>query len=325
MSKGKKVTAVGVIVVIMIAAIAFVLVDRYKDKIEEGSNKEYDFYTESYQEKEYKGKKYEYNTDIQTIAFLGVDTREKAEEGSMPGWNGQSDTILVAVIDTATEKAKILQIPRDTMTIIELYDIHGEYYISEKAQLAFQYAYGDGGVTSCVLVTDRISELLGEIPITYYLSLNMDGIPALSEAMGGIDIVIEEDMTYIDPEYTKGKKVTLKGEDAEHFVRYRDTNETGSNAPRMKRQDQVIQAIMHQLPEKAKDDSDMYGKLFKQADKYMTTNLKLDNIEALEKYDFDEEIINVPGTLQEGEYHDEFYIDEEQFMGIIIDLFYKEK
>ena len=323
MSKSKKITITSVIIVIIIAVAAVLFISNNKEKIEEGSSKEHDFYTESYEEKEYNGKKYTYNTDIQTIAFLGVDTREKIETGGTPGWNGQSDTILVAVLNTATQKGKILQISRDTVTDIEIYDMHGEFLTRDTAQLSFQYAYGDGGVTSCTLVTDRISELLGEIPITYYLSINMDGIPALSEAMGGIDIVIEEDMTYIDPEYTKGKKVTLQGDAAEHFVRYRDTNETGSNAPRMKRQDQVIHAIMKQLPKKAKDDSNMYVRLFKEADKYMTTNLKLDNIEALQEYEFDEDIIEAPGTLKEGEYHDEFYIDKEQFESIIIDLFYK--
>lgn len=321
--KKRKTTAIIVsMLVIVIAIVAFVFV--YNSKKEDETSKE-EVKAETFEEVTYKGREYTYNTDIQTIAFLGVDSREKVEMNGTPGWNGQSDTILVAVLDTAHDTGKILQIPRESMVRLELYDMHGEFFSHENAQIALQYAYGDGGVTSCVLATDRISEILNDIPISYYLSLNLDGISVITEAIGGIDIVIPEDYTDVDPSYTKGAKVTLKGDSAEHYLRYRDTDVTGSNIPRMKRQDQVLQALMKQLPKKAEKDSNMYIKLFKEADPYMTTNLKIDNIESLQEYKFDDEIITVPGDMKEGEYHDEFYIDNEQLMSIIINLFYIEK
>ena len=322
MKKSYKITIVAITFVIVTAVLAFAFVYGNSKKHSEEDNISK---SESFEEVEYNGHKYIYNTDIQTIAFLGVDTREKSEEGSTPGWNGQSDTLLVAVLDTKTNKGRLLQISRDSMTDIEIYDMHGEFLAKDNAQLALQYAYGDGGITSCVLVTDRISDILNDIPITYYMSLNMDGIPVIADAVGGIDIVIPEDYTYIDPEYTKGSSVTLTGDNAEQYVRYRDTDETGSNIPRMKRQNQVLQAIIEQLPKKAEKDSNIYMNLFQKADPYMTTNLKIDNIDSLQNFEFDNNIVEVPGVLKEGERHDEFYIDEDELMSIIIDLFYIEK
>ena len=322
MKKSQKVTVCIVALVVIVAVIAFIFISNNSNK---GDETKTDIYREPYEEITYEGKEYIFNRDINTIAFLGVDSREKVEAEGTPGWNGQSDVILVAVLDTSDNTGKILELSRDTVTTIEIYDMHGEFYANSEAQLALQYAYGDGGVTSCILTTDRISDILGGIPITYYLSLNMDGIAVISDAVGGIDIVIPEDYTYIDPEYTKGAHVTLKGDNAEHYIRYRDTNETASNIPRMERQNQVLQAMMQQLPAKAENNNNIYVDLFTQADPYMTTNLKINNIEDLQDYKFDENIIEVPGELKEGEFHDEFYIDEDKLMSIIIDLFYIEK
>ena len=90
------------------------------------------------------GQKYKRNTDIKTILFMGVDKDEKADLGNNPGENGQSDSLNLLVINKVEKTAQILQISRDSMIDIDIYDVTGNKLMTEDGQIALQYAYGDG-------------------------------------------------------------------------------------------------------------------------------------------------------------------------------------
>ena len=68
----------------------------------------------------YNGKKYRYNTDLKTVLFLGVDKTQEAKVNSTPGYNGQTDTIILYILDRNAKTAKRLAVSRDTMTEIAL-------------------------------------------------------------------------------------------------------------------------------------------------------------------------------------------------------------
>ncbi len=64
------------------------------------------------------------------------------------------------------------------------------------------------------------------IPIDFYAQVNISGFRNIVDAIGGVDVVIQQDMYYYDP--TQDLKINLKkgpqhldGEKAEQFVRYR--------------------------------------------------------------------------------------------------------
>lgn len=271
----------------------------------------------------YKGERYKYNTDLKTILFMGVDKIEEVQEQEYAGRGGQSDVLMLFVLDTKKQQTRILQISRDSMVQVDVYNMDGEYLTSDTMQIATQYAYGDGAKKSCLLTKETVSELLYGIPIQSYISLNIEGIGAISEAMGGIRITVPEDYKWIDPTFEKGSEVVLKGALAEAYVRRRDLNVTGSNNNRMERQNQVVEAAAVQLPQRAKEDPNLYMKMFSSAEQYMVTDLSTGELEKLSTYESGLEIEKVPGEVKAGDLHDEFYVNDEELYDLLIKLFYK--
>lgn len=108
----------------------------------------------------YEGNTYEYNSNLENYLFLGVDTKEEVVLQDTPGTAGQADCIMILSMDKETREGRILQISRDSMTDVDLYDANGNYYTTINAQIATQYAYGNGKDTSCWAMKKTVSELL---------------------------------------------------------------------------------------------------------------------------------------------------------------------
>lgn len=54
--------------------------------------------------------------------------------------------------------------------------------------------------------------------------MNMDGIAALTDFVGGVEITVpDSSLEDVNPDFKEGSTVTLTGENAEQFVHYRDT------------------------------------------------------------------------------------------------------
>ena len=54
----------------------------------------------------------------------------------------------------------------------------------------------------------------------YYISMNMDAIAILNDAVGGVTVNVTDDFSAVDPSITKGE-VTLKGDQALTFIQTR--------------------------------------------------------------------------------------------------------
>ena len=272
----------------------------------------------------YQGKTYRYNSDLMNVLFLGIDTSEEVTLQDMPGLAGQSDCILILSADKNEQTIRLLQVSRDTMTDIDLFDVSGDYLISIETQVATQYAYGNGEKSSCWAAKKTISELLYGLQIDGYLSMNLEGISKINDAVGGVTLTLEQDATEIDSSFQKGKTVTLTGEQAEAFVRYRDINISGSNQDRMARQMQYLPALLQAAKEYV-GSGDYYQTFYHIVEPYTVTDLSADQMNQLALYDFlENEVETVPGTLQAGTEHDEFYVDEDALYELILDMFYEE-
>ena len=92
----------------------------------------------------YEGRTYRYNENLTNILFLGVDKEQEVTLQNTPGPAGQADCIMLLSLDQETETGRVLQISRDCMTQVDLYDVSVNYFTSVEAQLATQYAYGNG-------------------------------------------------------------------------------------------------------------------------------------------------------------------------------------
>ena len=333
---GKKaVVILSVVAVLLVAAVIYLAV--FRDKPEQDDTKKADQQsTEDSTKTEgvnqgyitYKGEKYQYNSNLKTMLFMGVDKEEVATLREMTGRSGQTDCLILLIMDQEDKEVTLLEIPRDSMVYIDIYGMDGEILekgaeTGNKAQIALQYAYGRGEGDSCRLTVDLVSELLYGIKINDYLSLNMAGIAPIVDAIGGVEITVPHDYTWVDPAFQEGAELTLGGEQAYWYVRKRDVSKTGSNLDRMERQTQFIQALFEKVSASEDNARGMLAQFWSAGEDYMTTNLNLKTLEKLTTYIVEPEIIKVPGEVREGEKHDEFYVDEDALKEMVIEKFYK--
>lgn len=272
----------------------------------------------------YNGKKYQYNSDLRTMLFLGVDKDEVVTVRENTGRSGQSDCLILLVLDTENKTTTLLEISRDSMADIKIYGIDGDYMATETAQIATQYAYGDGEKRSCQLTRNAVSNLLYDIPVHDYLSLNMAGIVPIVDQIGGVTITITEDQTAIDPVLVPGATVTMDGILAEKYIRSRDTSVLGSNEQRMERQTQFVQALLEKIKSTEDGGNAMLHQFWQAGQPYITTDLSLNMLEKISSYDMDPQILKVPGEVQAGAEHDEFHVDDAELQELIIRIFYRE-
>ena len=275
---------------------------------------------------EYKGETYKYNDHLSNYLFLGIDTRETVDTYQSQADAGQADAIFLVSMDRATEKIKVLFIPRDSMTRIEVFNPYGQSLGETTDHLNIQYAFGDGKEKSCELMKTAVSNMLDGLPIQGYCSMNMDGISVITDFVGGIQLTIPDDsLADVNPEYKKGAVVDITGETAEQFVRYRDIDKTQSALVRQERQKTFLQALVQKAQEKAGEDAGFVTGLYDSVKSYTVTNMGNDIFAKLLAASqigiTDTE--TVPGEGTHGENFDEYHIDEDALSDLIISMFYE--
>lgn len=273
----------------------------------------------------YNGVTYRYNTAIKTYLFMGIDKSGEFAEADPTTGGGQSDAMFLLVVNPKTEEMSIISINRNTMTMIDLYDVNGMFVRKEERQICLQYAYGDGLRTSCLRSANAVSNLFFNIPITEYLALSLDGIPILNDAVGGVTVEVLEDISAYGVSLKEGETVTLTGEEAYAYTRSRDTDEFDSATRRLERQNQYILALMSKIKGVASRGEAALTGIYQSAEKYIVTNidfLKLAEVAA--KYDFDaSQMYTIPGETIMGAVYEEHYIDEYELYDMVINLFYE--
>lgn len=278
----------------------------------------------------YNGEVWQYNKDIMTFLCLGVDARSGVTDEKVPGKGGQADAILLIVANPHTEQLQVINVNRDSMVDIELYDTDGGYAGTEIGQITLQYAYGDGRVRSCELMEKAVSNLFYGIPIHGYAALDMQSIPTINDVVGGVEVTIPEDMTKYKSGWTEGATVRLAGSDALLYIREREdeSTELGSNVKRIERQKQYLSKFVNQAKEKTKADITFPLTLYGKVQKHIVTSFSVDEITYLAStllgYNFSmEDVISIQGEMAMGEKNEEFYVDDEELRTLIIETFYE--
>ena len=273
----------------------------------------------------YNGKNYVYNDSLKNILFMGVDKQGEIQLSDMPGRGGQTDSLMLFVLNKEEKTFFVLQISRDTMVTVDIYDLSGKYYTSQESQLSLQYAYGNGERRSCWLKKEKVSELLYGLPIDGYLAMNISGIGLLNDAVGGVTLTVPEDYTDIDEAFAKGASVTLNGALAEKYVRGRDTETFASNEQRMERQKQYVEAFLKQARQRFSENENFVSDMISRMDSYLVTDLTAEQLKEYSAYTHLEgEDTFLPGENTQGEVYDEYRVDDEKLYGLLIKLFYKE-
>lgn len=277
----------------------------------------------------YKDHWYAQKENMETLLLLGLDQfQEDLAESSSYRNPQEADFILLLIVDHQAKSADILQINRDTMTEIDRLGLAGEKVGSEYAQLALAHTYGSGGRDSCLNTVEAVSKLLYHIPIDHYLSITMDAVALVNDAVGGVTLEVLDDLTAMDPLLVKGEVLTLQGEQALHYVRTRYGLEDSSNIHRMDRQKQYLQAFYEQAKRQTKTEEERSALLERlmELTPYMVTDYTLDQLaehmEQAEQYSL-HDIVSIVGESVKGEEFMEFYADDALLQEQIIDLLYE--
>lgn len=159
-----------------------------------------------------------------SILLLGIDTGDMGRTEQ-----GRSDTIMVATINPNENRTTLVSIARDTYTEI----------VGRGTQDKINHAYAFGG-TSMTLAT--VEKLL-DIPIDYYVSINMMGLKELVDAVGGIEIKNTLEFTQSNHHFPLGN-IHLNGEQALAYSRMRYEDPNGDYG-RQERQRKVVMAIVN--------------------------------------------------------------------------------
>ena len=240
---------------------------------------------------------------------------------------GQADAVFLVSMDRVTKELKAISIPRDTMTEIEVFSVSGKSLGLMENHINLQYAQGDGKAESCELMETAVSNLLGEIPIQGYCSINMDGIPIMTDAVGNVQVVIPDNsLAEINPEFTEGAEVTLTKDNVEQFVRYRDTGREQSALVRQGRQKVFIEAYMKKAKEQYAKDASFVTRLYENMKPYMVTYMGNDIFVKLlsAAQESKTSVYTLPGEGAQGDYFDEYHVDEEALQEMIVSAFYEE-
>jgi len=204
------------------------------------------------------------------ILMLGEDNTGSKRTGR----HGLSDTLVVLAMDNNTKEIRAVSIPRDTRVEIPG---HGTCKINS--------ANVFGGPE---LSREVIQSLLG-VDIDYYVATSPEGLRGLVDSVGGVYIIVDENMHYNDRAqdlridlHASPQKQLLHGRDAEGFVRFRHNkwgdigwkivNGQKVAAGRVARQQVFMRALANRilaLPtkrERAEVLNDAYEKGFIQSD-----------------------------------------------------------
>ncbi len=234
----------------------------------------------------YNGKTYERNKNIVNIVFLGIDSTTERDIGN------HSDMMIVCAVDTVTKKATLISVPRDIWTDISKIDTKTGK-ISEMTQNRLNTAYLFGGgpnkygasnAKACIqnflerkVQLDTPLDFTLNIPISFFASIDMDGISKIADAVGGIEVKLDSTIPEVGK---KGQTVTLKGEKAEAYLRDRH-NTSGSDFGRTAHQRDFMILLAKKI--KSMGAVDAVTKLFDEFNTFGKTDVNLDQALAFAK------------------------------------------
>ena len=137
--------------------------------------------------------------DITVLMILGVDYAGSAQDSGDYRNPGMADLVALVIFDEKAQMYDVLYLNRDTMLDVPVLGMDGEQAGSIYGQLALAHSYGSGLEDSCENTVKAVSDFLDGIRIDYYVSLHMDAIAMLNNAVGGVRVLVEDVFSKVDP------------------------------------------------------------------------------------------------------------------------------
>lgn len=171
------------------------------------------------------------------ILMVGSDSRDPDASLAKPGeW--RADTVIMMHIPSSHDRAYLVSIPRDLYVPIP--KSAGDTCDSgQRAKINASFAWG--GLPLAV----RTVECFTDVRVDHVMAIDFGGFQQVTDALGGVDLYVERDITSIHKPYRKFKKGTnhMTGAEALDWVRQRKQFPDGDFA-RMRHQQEFLRALM---------------------------------------------------------------------------------
>lgn len=225
-----------------------------------------------------------------SILLLGVDQRE--------GDRGRPDSLILVTANPEDESIKMVSIPRDTYTEIA----------GTGAEDKINHSYTAGGVD----ITIKTVENFLDVPIDYYVEVNMNGFKELVDAVGGVTVDNELEFSYNGADFPLGQ-IELNGEEALLYSRMRSQDPQGDFG-RQERQRKIIQALMKETVQL--ETLTNYGSILEVVGDHVKTNFTFEDMKAIRanysntRHNMEQIQINGEGIEEEGVFY--YMVPEEE-------------
>lgn len=192
-----------------------------------------------------------------SVLMLGVDQRK--------GDKGRSDTMIVMTVNPNKKSMEMLSIPRDTRVEI----------VGKGKDDKINHSYAFGGVEMSMNTVEKYLD----IPIDYYVKMNMEGFKEIVDAVGGVTVNNDLDFSEGGYHFNKGN-IDLNGAEALSYARMRKKDARGDFGRQM-RQRQVIQGVIN----KGANISALwkYDDVLKALSTNVETNISFDEMKSIQK------------------------------------------
>jgi polyisoprenyl-teichoic acid--peptidoglycan teichoic acid transferase len=174
-------------------------------------------------------------TERTNVLIMGLDRTVSDQNPNIVLPISRTDTLIAASFDPAARRVYLISVPRDTRASIPG---HGTTKINA--------AHAWGGAP---LTTRTVQNFLG-VPFPYYIEIQQRGFVHLIDAVGGVNVHIDNDLDYDDNwdglhiHLKKGHR-RLGGQSAIEFARFR--HDALGDIGRIARQQQVMNALLDEL------------------------------------------------------------------------------
>lgn len=227
-----------------------------------------------------------------SVLLMGIDTGDLGRD-----YQGRSDTMMVMTINPNNEKTTIVSIPRDTYTEI----------VGHGTMDKINHAYAFGGTDMALNTVQN----LFDIPIDYFVSVNMEGLQQIIDAVKGINLTPQKTFNQGGYNFVEGQPTHMDGKMALEYSRMRKID---SDYGRQERQRQVVETTIRKM---ASIESVVnYQGVLNSLSNNMQTNMSFDDmVDTFTKYNsavntISQEQLSGAGRKQNGIYY-EFIPDEE--------------
>ena len=273
------------------------------------------------------GVEYYPRQDIVVMMVLGIDQYGPVESSNYYRNDGAADSIMLLLFDETNETCTVLYLDRDTMLEMEVLGVRGEYAGTTYGQLALAHTYGTGLEDSSLNMKNTLMNFLPGMTIDHYVTMHMDVIPILNDAVGGVTVNVKDDFSKVNPSITMGE-LKLQGDQVIDFVRTRKDVGDQTNTTRMTRQKEYVDGFLHELKHREEENIEFAVELYDEVAPYIVTDVSVEDFSKILEHYARYELVEV--VVPEGEHkivdgHYQCHTDQEKLDALILRLFYAPK